>query len=136
MNILQELRALLRELRELLHSLRRRHKLAVAVIIQQECVLSNPASLVTGKPAQATAVAVDSSGNPVATTFAWSTDNAAAATIDPSTGAITLTLTGNPGDSAQVNIIATDPGGDTGTCACTVTVAGPGVLKITVDVTQ
>ena len=98
--------------------------------------MSNPASLVTGKPAQATAVAVDTSGNPVTTTFTFASDNPAAATIDPASGAITLTLTGNPGDTASVNITATDPGGDVGTCPCTVTVAGPGVLKITVDVTQ
>ena len=91
--------------------------------------MSNPATLVTGKPAQATAVAVDTSGNPVTTTFTWATDNAAVATIDQS-GLITVV------DVGSVNVTATDPGGDVGTCPCTVTQAGPGVLKITVDVTQ
>ena len=128
MNPFHELRDVIRELRELIYWLSRRHKF-IAVIVQQECKVMNPASLVTGKPAQATAVAVDTSGNTVATTFTCASDNTASATIDQ-TGLITIV------DVGTGNFTATDPGGDVGTCPFTVTQAGPGVLKITVDVTQ
>jgi len=129
-DLAHELRELRREIKFLLFILSHRRRY-IGVVITQECVpMANPAQLVTGKPAQATATAVDTAGNPVTTTFTWSTDNAAVATIDPSSGAITVV------DVGSVTVSATDPGGDVGTCACTVTAAGPGVLKITVDVTQ
>lgn len=98
--------------------------------------MSNPASLVLGKPAQAAATVTDASGNPVTNaTVTWAEDSSGAVlTIDSASGAITLVAVG----SATITATATDTAGDTGrgTCACTVSQAAPGVLTVTVDVTQ
>lgn len=71
-----------------------------------------------GTTFKVTATAVDSAGKPAATSFTWSSDNTAIATVDPVTGVATgvslgtahLTATANNGVSGTAPLFVVNPG--------------------------
>lgn len=84
-------------------------------------VTPSPATVAAGGTLAFTAVAMDSAGSPITTTFTWFSSDTAKATVDADTGLVTGVVVGN------ATITATAANGVTRTAPLSMTVAGGAV---------